>query len=248
MYFWNLIKGWLIGGFESFSKMFPQYCLWKSETNCLAKQLNLPPQPHEGKSGEAIRILDYLYLGDEEGSKSRSLLEQHHITDILNTAKECPNYLEGFNYLRLELLDCGTQDMDIPMYQRAFSFIDNAREHGRKVFVHCRAGQSRSPTIVIAYLIRTYQWSLYNAYRFVQEKRPQTSPNLSFMGHLALFEEALLGVGKEEIEKGKSKEHLNLTTPPLPSQAMNLPTNFNRLDIRSGSFTSSYSLPNSVCT
>ena len=37
--------------------------------------------------------------------------------------------------------------------ETAFGFIDEARHNGAGILVHCVAGVSRSPTIVIAYLM-----------------------------------------------------------------------------------------------
>lgn len=59
------------------------------------------------------------------------------------------------------------------------------------MLVHCRGGRSRSATIVIAYLMRTFNWSLQQAYDFVQARNPKISPNLGFMGQLINFENRL---------------------------------------------------------
>ena len=59
--------------------------------------------------------------------------------------------------------------------------------------VHCKAGVSRSPTIVIAYLMYACRMSLSEAYSTVRAVRPVISPNLDFMGHLVRFQKTLEG-------------------------------------------------------
>jgi hypothetical protein len=59
------------------------------------------------------------------------------------------------------------------------------------VLVHCQEGISRSSTIVIAYLMRTYGLSLHHAYTYTKGQRKQVFPNLGFWKQLARFEEEL---------------------------------------------------------
>ncbi|PWN26325.1 DSPc-domain-containing protein, partial [Jaminaea rosea] len=54
---------------------------------------------------------------------------------------------------------------------------DQARREGAPVYVHCRAGKSRSVSVVIGWLIHEYKWPLKKAYEFVSERRKDVSPN-----------------------------------------------------------------------
>lgn len=68
------------------------------------------------------------------------------------------------------------------------SSIDEAREQGSGVLVHCHAGVSRSATVTVAYIMKRQGLCLGDAYKFVKDLRPVISPNLNFMGQLLKYE------------------------------------------------------------
>ncbi|KAK3935934.1 protein-tyrosine phosphatase-like protein [Diplogelasinospora grovesii] len=55
------------------------------------------------------------------------------------------------------------------------------------VLLHCDKGVSRSPTALIAYLMRTHGWSFNTALAFVQVKR-RIRPNENFKEQLQVWE------------------------------------------------------------
>lgn len=60
-----------------------------------------------------------------------------------------------------------TADMILKYTEKLKEFVDN---HGRTL-VHCQAGQSRSPSIVAAYLVRYKEMSLPQALQLVRDAR-----------------------------------------------------------------------------
>lgn len=54
----------------------------------------------------------------------------------------------------------------------ACEYIDKARNQGKRVLVHCSAGASRSPAIVIGYLMKKYHLDFDTAEKHVRNKRP----------------------------------------------------------------------------
>ena len=58
-------------------------------------------------------------------------------------------------------------------FDDCFDRIDHARLEGEKIFIHCKAGVSRSPLIVIAYLMSRVGVSAQAAQNFVSFGRPQ---------------------------------------------------------------------------
>jgi protein-tyrosine phosphatase len=67
--------------------------------------------------------------------------------------------------------------------------------------VHCVGGISRSVAITLAYLMRTENMRLDDAYSFMKAKKANISPNISFMGQLVEFEKA-------ELERSKHKSQV----------------------------------------
>lgn len=98
-----------------------------------------------------IRIVEGLYLGNREAARDLRRLREAGITHVVNCSTELPNYHEGcFEYLALDLTD-----PDPTMHAQigpACAFIDAARRRRGRVLVHCFAGVSRSPSVVLAYL------------------------------------------------------------------------------------------------
>ena len=72
-------------------------------------------------------------------------------------------------------------------------FIDDARLHSAPTYVHCKAGKSRSVTVVLGYLIHANAWTLKTSYAYVAERRKGISPNIGFVAELMQFEEGELG-------------------------------------------------------
>src|SRR4030042_2579147 len=52
--------------------------------------------------------------------------------------------------------------------------IDSAVTQGKKVYVHCKNGHGRSPSLVAAYLVRYKGFSVEEALNSIKEKRPET--------------------------------------------------------------------------
>jgi len=109
--------------------------------------------------------------------------------------------LEVYNSIQAEIDDSivvkhiPLEDMseaDISTYfNEAHEFIEEARVKHSKVLVHCEGGISRSPTIVIAYLMKYHNMPLKEALLHVSSRRPIISPNMGFMNELRKYEACL---------------------------------------------------------
>ncbi|XP_055036468.2 uncharacterized protein [Misgurnus anguillicaudatus] len=138
-------------------------------------------------------ILPFLFLGNERDAQDLDLLLRLNIGFVVNVTTHLPLYhLDTglVRYKRLPATDNSKQNLR-QYFEEVFEFIEEARQCGRGVLVHCQAGVSRSATIVIAYLMKHTLMTMTDAYKYVRGRRPVVSPNLNFMGQLLEFERDL---------------------------------------------------------
>lgn len=77
----------------------------------------------------------------------------------------------GVDRLHLKILDFVGTPSEIQL-DEALSFIEDHRKQGTSVYVHCKAGRTRSATLVTCYLIKTYKWDDTTAWNHLVSKRP----------------------------------------------------------------------------
>ena len=83
--------------------------------------------------------------------------------------------------------------------ERCFGALSRLRERhwraprGRApcALIHCDRGISRSPTVVLAYLMLTNGWTVSEAFHYVYSKRRIIEPNVGFMDRLKKYESLL---------------------------------------------------------
>jgi predicted protein tyrosine phosphatase len=73
-------------------------------------------------------------------------------------------------------------------FSEAFDYIETALNNKKIVLVHCGSGISRSPTIIISYLMKKYQLRFEESYNYVFMKHPSTYPNENFIRQLKEYE------------------------------------------------------------
>ena len=80
-----------------------------------------------------------------------------------------------------------------PILEEVEKYIAFIHKHRNftNVFVHCNAGISRSPAVVIAYLINKMDWTLSKSFDFVKSFRAIIRPNDGFMTQLHEYEKSL---------------------------------------------------------
>lgn len=69
-------------------------------------------------------------------------------------------------------LDDTAEDDLIGLLGSCCEFITQTRDAGQKVLVHCNGGVSRSPSVVVAYLMKDRNITFDTALSFVQASRP----------------------------------------------------------------------------
>ena len=131
-------------------------------------------------------IKDKLYLGNYDYALNKELLKEKNISCVLVCGSELTcEYKEMFKYLKIDLNDY-IEDSLLPYIDKCIQFINENQD--KKIFVHCNAGISRSPSIVIAYLIKALNYSFKDAYNLVKSKR-NIKPNEKFIQELQSLEQ-----------------------------------------------------------
>ncbi|XP_030068498.1 dual specificity protein phosphatase 1 [Microcaecilia unicolor] len=194
----------LKGGYEAFSAEYPEFCSKPSSPTGLTLPLSASSVPGSADSscsscgtplydqGGPVEILPFLYLGSAYHASRKDMLDALGITALINVSANCPNHFEGhYRYKSIPVEDSHKADIS-SWFNEAIDFIDSVKNAGGRVFVHCQAGISRSATICLAYLMRTNQVKLDEAFEFVKQRRSIISPNFSFMGQLLQFESQVL--------------------------------------------------------
>ena len=138
---------------------------------------------------EIDQITETIYLGNVAAALDKKKLKKLGIKKILTVLSAFGNHYESYEFKHKTIeVDDDFRANIIQYFKECFSFI----EGNDKIFIHCAAGMSRSPTIVIAYLMWKRQIFLDEAIKIVREKRPLISPNANFMNQLKIFQELLI--------------------------------------------------------
>jgi atypical dual specificity phosphatase len=160
----------------------------------------------------SVIIPSALYLGPRSAASSVSFLTANSITHVLSIGISPRTKVEGITYHRLGLND----DFDapiLPTLASAIEIIDSALQSNKgrgRILVHCFAGVSRSPTIIIGYLMKQRGLPLRNALGHIMHVRPRVSPNYGFLAQLKTLEVELYGVSTLDVDELPRQEAARL--------------------------------------
>ncbi len=150
--------------FESFYKaMYIEAIRWVDYVK--RRVTGLPTAKHS-------QITHQLYVGGQYGLKMTPKLKQFGITAIVNMRKKSihpKNFVDGFAYLHLPTSDWHAPTLE--NLEKGVTFIKNSLDQGGKVYIHCRLGEGRGPTMALAYLVST-GLTFEDAFLSVKKVRP----------------------------------------------------------------------------
>lgn len=118
------------------------------------------------------RVTPQLYVGPQFNAAGKRALEREGITAVVNLRTEFDDAAHGLAFPHYCYLP--TVDDDSPSsehFQRGVDFIQAQIATGGKVYIHCKAGVGRAPTLAAAYLVAQGD-SLDTAIARIKQVRP----------------------------------------------------------------------------
>ncbi|XP_074543982.1 dual specificity protein phosphatase 18 isoform X2 [Halichoeres trimaculatus] len=183
------------------------------------------------------QITPTLFLGGADAPLNASLMSQKGITLIVNATinHACPAY-PGVECVRVPVSDLPSARLGDHFDRVAERIHGN---HAGGTLVHCAAGMSRSPALVMAYLMRFRGVTLCQAHRWVQDSRPYVRLNAGFWEQLLQYERRLYGKNTVRVAAETPEPPLTprtqrwMRTAPQPPPQMNWFTQVQRSPVMS---------------
>ena len=192
---------YLCGGFATFQRSYPFMCtdspLYESGRlypSQITRAVAEDTVPRKGARRfvieEELSFGGSLYLSSHALAAEPAVLRALGVTHVINVTPDHPDAkgesADQLRYLRIPANDSCDQDLST-YFSRASDFIDRAfAGAGATVLVHCRHGQSRSATVVAAWLMRRDPTLTSEAaLSYLRECRPRVRPNEAFRKQLA---------------------------------------------------------------
>ena len=133
------------------------------------------------------KITDKIFLGDLTYASKIETLKTKKISSIISLCgKLSPKYSNTFNQKIIYVEDLPSENI-IQYFKECIEFI----EKNKTIYIHCLCGISRSPTIVIAYLMWKKHSSYFDTFQFVKKIRNSINPNGGFTQQLKIFDKLL---------------------------------------------------------
>lgn len=139
-----------------------------------------PKGRDDGHSFDYSQITEQIYIGSDLCKGGVCLIhgeefERLGVSVEINLCAEEDELppKDGINaYVWLPVIDGYAPSQD--QLAMGTNVIDGAIKSGKKVYVHCRNGHARSPSLVAGYLAKYGGMSLDNALNLIKEKRPES--------------------------------------------------------------------------
>jgi len=153
------------------------------------------------------KITDQLYLGNDHDANDETALKEEKITHVLSMVArrwsiKPRNLFLSRSWTRsnsikrkcVPMSDVGNTDVVKLLEEKeVLAFMEESQKRKNKLLVHCQLGQNRSPTIVMAFLMKHEHITFYKAWRKVKQKRLIVQPNVKYIKQLQNWDVYLHG-------------------------------------------------------
>lgn len=134
---------------------------------------------------QVASVIPGLYLGSQDPAVCDDILKKYKIEHILSIGVKISEQFDDIQYYTCDLLDLPESDI-VPSIKTCIDIIHANLK--KNILVHCNAGVSRSPAIIIAYLMIIMGLSYDEAYDKVKRARSCIKPNDGFARQLRSIE------------------------------------------------------------
>jgi len=152
------------------------------------------------------QIIPNLFLGGVTAALDTNLLLEQGFRAVCCCTRELEmpsdQWSKDLEYYRVDVEDMGHEPIEL-FFPEATEFIHSWVSREQPVLVHCRAGVSRSASVVIAYLLEYQGYTLHDAFFLVRSHRSIITPNVGFMDKLIQYEADKKEVDEPTIDEGK---------------------------------------------
>ncbi len=129
----------------------------------------------------------------------RQKLADLGITHVVNATRDIANFFHGkvvggrrIKYMNVNLNDAEGIDI-MKHFGETNKFLLKCVRSGGRALIHCRAGVSRSTTVLTAFLMYFETWRLVDTLQYLRKVRYIIDPNPDFRQQLVLYELMLFG-------------------------------------------------------
>ena len=158
---------------------------------------------------QAYTILhNRLYLAPAFCATNEELLRKDGISRVLNVAKDVDT--QQFSTIQvhhLKLYD--SPDQSLP-FQQAAEYLSECLQTNGKCLVHCNAGQSRSASLIMYFLMKYGPYSLQEAWDYCKTRKPDIRPNFGFAIQLEAEEVKIHGKSSFDLTEYKADSIMDI--------------------------------------
>lgn len=135
------------------------------------------------------KILPHLYVGTYENAINEVELKAKNITHILSLIGH-RSHLGFVKHKHFPMCDHGKTDIKRVLLSVS-EFIREGQEDGNNVLIHCQSGQNRSPSLILAHLMKNQNKTLWRLHRELKILRPIVHINASYAKQLLNLEKEI---------------------------------------------------------
>jgi atypical dual specificity phosphatase len=137
------------------------------------------------------KITDRIYLGNIGGAQNKNFFNKNNIGYVINLANQSYPRQNNVEYLDIDISDSPNTDIK-HFFPQIINFFNKGLQSNKNIYIHCRAGVSRSTTGLIAFLM-SKGLTMKDAVNYVISKRNIIEPNAGFWIQLMIYERELYG-------------------------------------------------------